>query len=83
MSSTSAADHNTMEVFDILPFFSLSETKHDYYTGKNSVISPNFLVRKLCGKAQFPHSFGTRESGETTVSFPVYMSGYEPMKATN
>ena len=27
-------------------------------TEKNTVISPNFLVCKFCGKAQFPHSFG-------------------------
>ena len=27
-------------------------------TGKNTVISPDFLVWKLCGKAQFPDSFG-------------------------
>ena len=27
-------------------------------TSKNTVISPNFLVWKFCGKAQFPHSFG-------------------------
>ena len=27
-------------------------------TAKNTVISPDFLVRKFCGKAQFPHSFG-------------------------
>ena len=26
-------------------------------TAKNTVISPNFLVSKFCGKAQFPHSF--------------------------
>ena len=25
---------------------------------KNTVISPDFLVWKFCGKAQFPHSFG-------------------------
>ena len=24
---------------------------------KNTVIAPNFLVWKFCGKAQFPHSF--------------------------
>ena len=24
-------------------------------TAKNAVISPNFLVWKFCGKAQFPH----------------------------
>ena len=28
------------------------------YTAQNTVISPNFLVWKFCGKAQFPHSFG-------------------------
>ena len=27
-------------------------------TVKNAVISPNFLVWKFCGKAQFSHSFG-------------------------
>ena len=27
-------------------------------TAKNTVISPDFLVWKFCGKAQFPHSFG-------------------------
>ena len=25
---------------------------------KNTVISPNFLAWKFCGKEQFPHSFG-------------------------
>ena len=29
-----------------------------YITVKNTVIPPNFLVWKFCGKAQFPHSFG-------------------------
>ena len=27
------------------------------YTAKNTVISPDFLVWKFCGKAQFPHIF--------------------------
>ena len=27
-------------------------------TAKNTVISPNLMVWKFCGKAQFPHSFG-------------------------
>ena len=27
-------------------------------TPKTTVISPDFLVWKFCGKAQFPHSFG-------------------------
>ena len=48
---------------------------------KNTVISPNFLVWKFCGKAQFPHSlcgncalpqnFHTRKLGEITVFFAV------------
>ena len=29
-----------------------------FITAKNTVISPNFLVQKFCGKEQFPHSFG-------------------------
>ena len=29
-----------------------------YTTAKNTVISPDFLVWKFWGKAQFPHSFG-------------------------
>ena len=34
---------------------------------KKPVISPNFLVWKFCGKAQFPHSFGqiARKYAET------------------
>ena len=32
------------------------ESKH--CTVKNTVISPNFLVWRFCGKAQFSHSFG-------------------------
>ena len=52
-------------------------------TGKYTVISPDFLVWKFCGKAQFPHSFGrwgnctfpqnfhARKSGEITVFFAV------------
>ena len=28
------------------------------HTAKNTVISPNFLVWKFCGKTQFLHSFG-------------------------
>ena len=27
-------------------------------TEQNAIISPNFLVWKYCGKAQFPYSFG-------------------------
>ena len=36
------------------------KTNHDipYNTAKNTVISPNLLVWKLCGKVQFPDSFG-------------------------
>ena len=28
------------------------------FTAENTAISPNFLVWKFCGKAQFPQSFG-------------------------
>ena len=39
-------------------------------TAENSVISPNFLVCKLCGKTQFPHSFGRfTQSYAETVPF--------------
>ena len=27
-------------------------------TAENTVISPNFLVWKFCGKGKFPHNFG-------------------------
>ena len=53
----------------------------------NTVFPPNILVRKFCGKAQFPHSFGglaqnyaetvplqkfhTRKLGEITVFYEV------------
>ena len=33
------------------PFHFLS----DNFTAQNTVISPNFMVRKFFGKAQFPH----------------------------
>ena len=37
---------------------------------ENSVISPNFLVWKFCGKAHFPHSFGLfARNYEETVFF--------------
>ena len=43
----------------ILPSFRQGDRFTTYpFTTKNTVISPNFLMRKLCGKAQFPHSFG-------------------------
>ena len=36
----------------------LSCRSFEQYTGKNTVISHDFLVWKFCGKVQFPHSFG-------------------------
>ena len=60
-------------------------------TANNTVISPDFLVWKFCGKAQFPHSFGriarnyaetllfhTRKSGEITVFFAVMVLETRP-----
>ena len=48
-------------------------------TAKSTVISPDFLVWKFCGKARFPHSFGrfarknfhTKKSGGITIFFAV------------
>ena len=48
-------------------------------TAKNTVISPDCLVWKFCGKAQrklcgncaFPQNFHTRKSGEIMVFFAV------------
>ena len=40
-------------------------------TAKNTVISPDFLVWKLCGNCTFPQNFHTRKSGEITVFFAV------------
>ena len=43
----------------ILPSFRQGDRFTTYpFTTKNTVISPNFLMWKLCGKAQFPQSFG-------------------------
>ena len=43
-----------------------------FFTVKNPLISPNFLVWKFCGKAQFPHSFHTRKLGEVTGFLGVF-----------
>ena len=52
------------------------------YTAKNAVISPDFLVRKFCRKAQFPklcgncafpQNFHTRKLGEITVFFAMLL----------
>ena len=38
------------------------------YTAKNTVISPDFLVWKFCGKAQFSHSYAIFCSDSVLVS---------------
>ena len=47
------------------------------YTAKNTIISPNFLVWKFCGKAQFPHSFGrvARNYAETMPFCKISIPG--------
>ena len=40
-------------------------------TAKNIVISPNYLVWKLCGKTQFPQSFG-RIAGNSAETVPFH-----------
>ena len=37
---------------------------------KNTVIPPNFLAWKFCGKAQFPHSFGSETVPFHKISTP-------------
>ena len=46
-----------------------SEDSRLKLTAKNTVISPNFLVWKFCGKEQFPHNFGqiARNYAETAL----------------
>ena len=42
-------------------------------TSKNTLVSPNFLVWKFYGKAQFLHSFGqfTRDYAETVPFYKI------------
>ena len=44
-------------VFNVFNAKKLTEKRLEI-TGKNTVISPDFLVWKFCGKTQFLHSFG-------------------------
>ena len=41
-------------------------------TAKSPVISPNFLVWKICGKAQFPYSYGIFRSETLLFKRPLY-----------
>ena len=47
------------------------------YTAKNIVVSPNFLVWKFCGKAQFSHSFGqiVNNYAETVPFHKIFTPG--------
>ena len=48
---------DSMPIPEHRPIFEVKiNTVHS--TAKSTVISPNFPVWKLCGKAQCPHSFG-------------------------
>ena len=49
-------------------------------TAKNTVISPNFLVWKLCGKTQFPHSFGRFARKLVTKPVTLYLFIDLPVK---
>ena len=44
-------------------------TIHKTDTSQNTIVSPNLLVWKFCGKAQFPQSFG--KLGEITIFYAV------------
>ena len=49
----------------------------DYFTAYNTVFPPNILVRKFCGKAQFPHSFGglAQNYAETVPLYKISIPG--------
>ena len=59
--------HQTIDLIDLIntrlvKVIAINLTRSFYcvlfdITEKNIVISPNFMVWKFCGKAQFPHSF--------------------------
>ena len=80
---------NNQRIMLLLNLYTLWYGIASFSTVKNTVISPNFLVWKYCGKVQFPHSFGhpklcgncafpqnfhTRKLGEITVFFAVLPS---------
>ena len=46
------------EIFHFLWYETILDYLNIIITTKNTVITPNFIVWKFCGKAQFPHSFG-------------------------
>ena len=51
-----------MSAFDITE---ISRKTKKGRSAKNTVILPNFLIWKFCGKAQFPDSFGRIASSGT------------------
>ena len=57
-------NHNHIETHFIFSIFVTMHRPSSIYvvctTGKNAVISPDFLVWEFCGKAQFPLNFHTR-----------------------
>ena len=58
--------HNVV-LHSIFLFIFLLRTYYVCNTALNTVISPNFLMLRFCGKAQFPYSFGqsTRNCAKT------------------
>ena len=65
---------------DFLRFLWCDNTRTDFLpsvTSKNTVILPNFLVWKFCGKKQFPHSFGqiARNFAETVPFHKISTPG--------
>ena len=55
----------------------ITKTTLSLLTPKNTVISPNFLAWKFCGKAQFSDSFGrlTRNYAETVPFHKILTPG--------
>ena len=52
------SDNQNFVLFKFRKLVLVSRTNLTFnITVKNAVISPDFMVRKFCGKVQFPHSF--------------------------
>ena len=49
--------YNTFTSKNMKKLFRITSTSRELSLAKNTVISPNFLMWKFCGKAKFPHGF--------------------------
>ena len=54
-TKTKSIGHYTVFHGELIPAFEIVRI-YLVFTAKNTVISPNLMLRKFCLKAQFPHS---------------------------